>query len=615
MELLSLSYYDGSSAKSFYITDYNSVKELIFEVLRNLLIKANSGKIIYIHNSSNFDLIFLLKHIANYPEVELEPIIKDGKFINLKIRYGSNKTYFINLKDSLLLLPVSLRKLAVFFKVDTLKSIFPYSFVNKDNLNFIGDVPSIEYFDNISIIEYNQYKARFNNNWSLKSEVIKYCEIDCIALYKVIECFAKFIFDLFELNISSVSTLPSLAFKIFRTHFLKKMIFLPIISGKIYDDIRNAYYGGHVDMYIPKNIRNKLVYHYDVNGLYPHAMRAFNYPTEIFAHFVGDISKMDQFENLFKKYQSFIKVKVTAPLDIKHPILPFKTNGTTVYGVGSWVSWYHSNEIRNAIKYGYRFKILEGYLFESADLFSAYVEKLHAIKEQYSSDHPMYLIAKLLLNSLSGRFGMAPKMLSHIVLSEDQLSDFVHKIGLDNLVDQVKLENNIIVSYWLDNPTSSKTNIAIAASITANARVHMCILKNNPKFEIYYTDTDSGFLDQPLPAHLVDDKKLGLFKLERVLSKFIALSPKVYGGIDLDGTEFTKVKGLKTKVTVSQLEELLIKDNLTKVEQEKQFNNLTKATISVKDVAYSLKPTDSKRNLIFRKGILVATSSKIIKEN
>lgn len=221
IDLLSISYYDGLKARSFFISDYGSVKELICDVLKNLLVKTNTSKNIYIHNSSNFDLIFLLKHIANYPGIVLDPIIKDGKFINLKIRFGSNKEFSIDLKDYFLLLPIYLRKFAEYFNIDTLNSIFPYSFVKKENLNYIGTVPNLEVFNDVSEKDFNNYKQDFaNKDWNLKFEVNKYCEIDCLALYKVNESFAKFIFDLFQVNISSVSTLPSLAFKIFRTQFL-----------------------------------------------------------------------------------------------------------------------------------------------------------------------------------------------------------------------------------------------------------------------------------------------------------------------------------------------------------------------------------------------------------
>ena len=84
--------------------------------------------------------------------------------------------------------------------------------------------------------------------------------------------------------------------------------------------------------------------------------------------------------------------------------------------------------------------------------------------------------------------------------------------------------------------------------------------KNNPDFTLYYTDTDSYFLGQTLPPTIVDNKKLGMFKLERTLTDFVSLGPKVYGGKTLEGDEFTKVKGLKTSLKLSDLKELLNKN-------------------------------------------------------
>ena len=48
-----------------------------------------------------------------------------------------------------------------------------------------------------------------------------------------------------------------------------------------------------------------------------------------------------------------------------------------MYPTGTWSGWYHSNELKNAEKYGYKFKILEGYLFEGALIFKDYIDKLN----------------------------------------------------------------------------------------------------------------------------------------------------------------------------------------------------------------------------------------------
>ena len=196
MNIYCISFFDGKKSNSYYITDFKSTTELIHKVFKILLVRKNNHKNIYIHNSSNFDLIFLLKNIAQIPNITLDPIIKDGNFINLKIIYGPKKAYYINLKDSFLLLPVNLSKLAKQFNVKDLKTIFPHSFVNENNLNYKGIVPSFNHFGNFSLEDYNNYCTKFNNNWDLKLEAIKYCEIDCISLYQVIETFSKLIYKM-----------------------------------------------------------------------------------------------------------------------------------------------------------------------------------------------------------------------------------------------------------------------------------------------------------------------------------------------------------------------------------------------------------------------------------
>lgn len=77
------------------------------------------------------------------------------------------------------------------------KDYFPLKYVTNDNLDYEGTVPPIEIFYNISEVEYKNYVNRFENKkWILINELEKYCELDCISLYRVIECFNKFIWDL-----------------------------------------------------------------------------------------------------------------------------------------------------------------------------------------------------------------------------------------------------------------------------------------------------------------------------------------------------------------------------------------------------------------------------------
>ena len=118
-------------------------------------------------------------------------------------------------------------------------------------------------------------------------------------------------------------------------------------------------------------------------------------------------------------------------------------------------------------------------------------------------------------------------------------------------------------------------NIAIASAITASARVHMSIFKNNPLFNLYYSDTDSIVIDAPLPPEYVGS---GLMKLEHTINRAVFLAPKVYGIEDIDGNEIIKVKGINqdaaSELNIMDLELLLVKDSSKEFTQEKWFKKV-----------------------------------------
>jgi hypothetical protein len=62
------------------------------------------------------------------------------------------------------LLPSSLLKLGKAFGVSTIKSIFPFLFINENNLNYIGEVPNMKFFPKINKNDYDEYKSKFDNN-------------------------------------------------------------------------------------------------------------------------------------------------------------------------------------------------------------------------------------------------------------------------------------------------------------------------------------------------------------------------------------------------------------------------------------------------------------------
>lgn len=617
----SISIYDGETAWSYYLLEYPNAENMIKHALSSLFVRKYNNHKIYMHNLSKFDSVFLLRLLESMDNITTRLTRNNGKIINLNIRY--NNKYNLSIRDSLLLLPSSLRKLAKSFNTEEqYKGTFPILFLGNIEPNYIGPVTYFKYFKDITFEEYQEYLGNYPNNiWSLKDETIKYCEMDCISLYNVLCNFNLLIFDHFQLNIVNYPTLSSLAFGIFRSKFLKEDNKIALISGKLLDDIKQGYYGGHTEVY---KTYGENLYHYDVNSLYPFIMKNCPMPIGPVKHFEGDINHLNTDDRPF----GFFHVEITCPDNLDKPILMTRVRkdgkNITMCPTGKWVDVLFSEEMYNAEKYGYKFKILRGYIFSNSYIFNDYVLDLYNIKSNTPKSDPMYLISNLLLNSLYGRFGLhAETLLSKTsLLTNQEMYEINNKI-----TDVLALSDNKNYVTWIDkeddeiqmdNLKQLNITLPIAAAVTAYARIHMSQFKNNTDYNIYYTDTDSIVIDKPLDKSLINDKELGLMKLENVYNEFVALAPKVYGGITINNQDITKVKGFKNNIPFETLKSLLVcpEDKLNKIEltHQKWIRNYEKGEIKIKDQIYSLIPTDNKRALIIKNEILIGTMPYNINE-
>ena len=219
------------------MSDFNSPDHMLEEALKYLMVSKYTGYRVYVHNFSYFDGVFLLRLISNLTN-KVSPIIRDNQIIELKVNYGPEDKYVLLFRDSYLLLPQNFRKLAIDFNVSQKKTIFPYNFVNKVGLDYVGQCPSFEEFNpgTLSINEFQEYKNKYNksNPWNLRNEITEYCLQDCISLYQVINKFSLEILEMFDFDISRTPTLPSLSLGIYRSNFLDSEKFMiPNIIGNL----------------------------------------------------------------------------------------------------------------------------------------------------------------------------------------------------------------------------------------------------------------------------------------------------------------------------------------------------------------------------------------------
>src|SRR6201992_1337145 len=625
-----ISAYNGTDFISSYAKVANNVidqKELFNSFMNQLLTffkGRNNALTVYAHNLSSFDGVFLMKHLLPYGKVE--PLIHNGKIISIKLRLGIeghiNKT--ILFKDSYLLLPVSLRNLCNAFNILIPKAHFPFLL---NDIFYKGIFPAFNYWTGVSLDEHLSLSKQFLGKvWSFQEEAIKYCKLDCKCLHEILTQFNELIFTNFSVSIHNSLTLPALAMKIYKTKFMPENTIHQLI-GKPYNDISQSYTGGAVDVYIPHNRvesllsrKFKKLFYYDVNSLYPFVMANTVMPIGRPKAFTGNILRIDP-----QAYGHFY-VEVTSPDNLQHPILQKRVKTPegirTVAGLGTWKQWIYSEEMYNAMKHGYKFTVIEGYEFTKGNIFKEFVETMYNLRMSFPKNHPMNLIAKLLMNSLYGKFGMKPE--GTIVeifditnsIQHDLLKDLMDTIG-ESIQDWFTIDNHVICirnnisRYSYNEDTNSyfglDVNVAIAAAVTASGRMWLSLLKNNPDFNLYYSDTDSAVIDRPLPSHMVG-LALGQYKLEHVINRAVFLAPKVYGFITIEGDEILKVKGLKNEgLKISDLEALLIKDTSKEFTQDKRMKKIIEGEISVIDTAYTLKTTSNKRQAIYINNIFEGT--------
>jgi hypothetical protein len=157
-------FYDGRRTYMYYITNYTSQEDMIKTCLFDMMAKRYKGYTIYVHNLGGFDSIYLINEIPKHFK-DIDIVNKDNQILSIKVK--TNKDNFVDIifRDSLKLIPGSLRSLAKEFGSSTQKGFFPYSFVKSDNLDYIGNIPNMDYYEKDDknnpdfLLYYNNFKV------------------------------------------------------------------------------------------------------------------------------------------------------------------------------------------------------------------------------------------------------------------------------------------------------------------------------------------------------------------------------------------------------------------------------------------------------------------------
>jgi hypothetical protein len=298
--------------------------------------------------------------------------------------------------------------------------------------------------------------------------------------------------------------------------------------------IREAYFGGLVFL---TNVRtNYDLETYDINSSYPDKMRRFDVP------YGRSFHTTEYQPNRLGIYRVVLNAN-----NVSLPCIPKRfDNGRIVWPVGQFETVTTNVEIEFALQHGYEIiDILDGLVFEeSLNPFAPFIDRCETIRKSFKGK-PQETLAKLIQNSLYGKFGTRRERVVMFVPKED--ADIVGAEPWDD--DQF---------WWIKTEEQDMRCMpAWAVFITAYARLHLLEsayavgVKN-----VVYGDTDSLTIKAGTSKPLSIGTKYGQFKLEKTWQEFRAIAPKVYVGIitNKDGSSILKgaAKGLPEKALTQE---------------------------------------------------------------
>lgn len=444
--------------------------------------KELSNCIVYFHNL-RFDGSFIINYLIrnNYKyldKIEYNSgksyntlISEEGQFYSIKVHFKRGVT--VDFNDSLKIIPFPVKTIAKAFNLPMEKEKIDYGdyTVNEDTLRYV--------FNDVKIV--------------------------ALALQQ-----------LKEKGFCGM-TAASSAYKWFISQCEGSDILFPDLDEEMLLEWRGAYRGGRSQvnpMYAGKVYKN--VRRYDVNSMYPSIMRNCWLP-------IGQPKPITE----RGKYR-FEMYKVSISFVLKEGHLPTLLKKNTVFGEQSYYTETEGVEILYISSIDYELlerhydidyvNFEEMYGFNTSNqIFCGYIDYWYDIKSH--STGAMKQLAKLMLNSLYGKFGSNP-VGKNKTPSLDPDGALTFKIG----------EEQPRKKYYLF--------MAIAITSYAHKLIDDAIMATGVE-NFIYCDTDSVHTLGILPDNLIDQKQLGLFKLEAVetRSKYVRQKTYVYAQMEDDGQE------------------------------------------------------------------------------
>lgn len=420
-------FYDGLEFRHYTHDTVHSMLEWI----------AEQKIIVYAHNGGKFDYHFLLPYMEAYDHV---------KIINGRLaQFFIGKAEF---RDSFNILPVALKKIEVtdVHGNTVKKQEFDYSLMEKDE----------------------RYKPE---NWE---NIIDYLRDDCVTLYEAIAAFQ----NQYGRHLTQAGAAMAQWKKISKTN-------IPKSTGAYFEKFKPYYFGGRVQCF-RRGIIDDDFSVFDINSAYPFAMlEAHPYGLEY-------VESTDETMDKPICLTAFYRIRASS-----QGAYPFREKTGLAFPDDGEIREFHVTgwELQAAVDTdtaGNPEILSVIYHLEKQD-FRDYIEHFYQLRltAKATGDKAGDLFAKLLMNSLYGKFGANPENYAEYVIlppeEQESLLDPENDFSLSG-----ELGPWLLGERDLNDEEMRYYNVATSASITGYVRAYLwrAICKTGRE-NILYCDTDS----------------------------------------------------------------------------------------------------------------------------
>lgn len=483
----------------------------------------NNNCLLYFHN-----LKFDGEYIFNY-------LLNNGFEVIKNKSERKNKTFTTLISDT-----GQFYSIEIYFEVGNKKVNKVTIYDSLKILNFSVEMIARDFNLPISKLELDYHKKREISH-ILTDEEVAYIRND-------VEIMARALYIMFEQNLTKM-TIGSNALSNYKNINKNFNKYFPILPYEIDQDIRKSYKGGFTylnEIYKEKEVGHGIVL--DVNSLYPSVMMNERLPFGEPIFFNGQYEEDFLYPLYIQTISCSFKIKPN-----KIPTIQIKNNLSyipneyikssnddivtlTLTNIDLNLFFEHYEIYDLTFHSGWKFKAIKGLFTEYINFWST--QKINAKKE---NNKALYLISKLMLNSLYGKFGLNPNVRSKYPYLNDE---GIVKYSLY----PAEIRDSIYIPV-----ASFITSYARFKTITTSQKIKDYGINKYNKDLYIYSDTDSIHclfenVDELKNIIEIDDYILGAWKLESHFTRAKFIRQKCYIEEDESNKINVTVAGLPKKL-------------------------------------------------------------------